>query len=110
MSFKLRDMTNSKGSEAKKRVIVDYKNVTSEFLDLFTDRYPYGYDDSDIIGYKNAKDEMIEAVPFETQGVKYLVKIGLKMDQYIENFLDNNNDDPLTGDAAERITEKGLEE
>lgn len=103
-------MTNSKGSDAKKRVIVDYKNVTSEILDLFTDRYPYGYDDSDIIRYKNAKGEMIEAVPFETPGVKYLVKIGLKMDQYIENFLDDDNDDPLPGDSAEGMIDESLEE
>lgn len=86
-------MSVSKGSDAKRRVIVDYKNVTNEILDLFTDRYPYGYDDGDIIRFKNAKGEMVKAVPFETADTKYLVKVSVQMDQQIEAFLEDDDDD-----------------
>lgn len=89
-------MSAPKGSEAKRRIIVDYKNVTNEILDLFTDRYPYGYDDSDIIRFKNAKGEMVRAVPFETIDTKYLVKVSVQMDQQIEAFLEDDDDDEVS--------------
>jgi hypothetical protein len=90
-------MSAPKQSEAKRRIIVDYKNVTNEILDLFTDRYPYGYDDSDIIRFKNAKGEMVRAVPFETADTKYLVKVSVQMDQQIEAFLEDEDDDSDSG-------------
>lgn len=74
----------------KKRVIVDYRNITPEILDMFTDRYPYGYDDEDVIKFKNAKGEMVRAVPFETKDTKYLVKVSVEMDAKIEAFLDDD--------------------
>lgn len=103
-------MANSKSSEAKRRVIVDYKNVTSEILDLFTDRYPYGYDESDVVQFKNSKGEVVKAVPFETADTKYLVKVGLKMDQHIENFLDEDNDDPMPGDDLGDMSAEAMDD
>lgn len=89
----------------KKRVIVDYKNVTPDILELFTDRYPYGYEDEDIIKFKNSKGELVSAVPFETKDTKYLVKISVEMDRKIEAFLededeesDNDLDEAVGGD------------
>lgn len=73
----------------KKRVIVDYKNVTAKILTLFSNRYPYGYEREDIISFKNAKGETVRAVPFETPDTKYLVKISMKMDAKIEAFIDD---------------------
>ncbi len=84
-------------SSDKKRVIVDYKNVTKEILDLFTDRYPYGYEDEDIIKFKNAKGENVKAVPFETKDTKYLIKVSVEMDAKIEAFMDDDDDDDDTG-------------
>ncbi len=40
-----------------KRVIVDYAKLTNEILNLLVDKFPDGYDDSDIISFKNAKNE-----------------------------------------------------
>lgn len=103
-------MASSNSSDAKRRVIVDYKNVTSEILDLFTDRYPYGYDDSDVVRFKNAKGEMVRAVPFETPDTKYLVKVSVQMDEHIENFLDEDNDDPMPGDDIDEVAEEDLDD
>lgn len=84
-------------SSEKKRVIVDYKNVTQDILELFTDRYPYGYEDEDIIKFKNAKGETVMAVPFETKDTKYLVKVSVEMDAKIEAFMDDDDDDDVVG-------------
>ncbi len=86
-------MSNAAPSD-KKRVIVDVKNVTKEILDLFTDRYPYGYEPEDIIKFKNAKGETVRAVPFETKDSKYLVKVSVEMDAKIEAFLDEEDSVP----------------
>ena len=93
-------MKPSKGPD-KKRVIVDYKNVTQDILAMFTDLYPYGYED-DVIKFKNAKGEMVTAVPVETDDTKYLIKVGVEMDAKIEAFLDDDDDsdDVVSEDAS----------
>ena len=42
-----------------KRVIVDYAKLTNEILTLLVEKFPDGYDDSDIIRFKNAKNECL---------------------------------------------------
>lgn len=79
------------GGQDKKRVIVDYKNITSDILEIFTDRYPYGYDDEDIIKFQNSKGETVKAVPFETADTRYLIKVSVEMDRKIEAFLDDED-------------------
>jgi DNA-directed RNA polymerase subunit delta len=107
-------MSTSKGQD-KKRVIVDYNNITSDILELFTDRYPYGYDDEDIIKFKNAKGETVKAVPFETSDTRYLIKVSVEMDRRIEAFLDDDEDDAdtvseSTPPAIEEMDEDAVEE
>ncbi len=96
-------MPASKGKDQKRRVIVDYKNVTQDILSLFTDRYPYGYDDSDIIKFQNAKGELVKAVPFETADTKYLVKVSVQMDERIEAYLDDDDEDDDLGDGDSSV-------
>ncbi len=86
-----------------KRVIVDYAKLTNEILNLLVDKFPDGYDDSDIIRFKNAKNELIEAVEVRTEDTIYLVKVSTKLSDRIENF---DEDDELFV-AVEPI--KGLE-
>ena len=45
-----------------KRVIVDYAKLTNEILNLLVERFPDGYDDSNIVRFRNAQNELIEAV------------------------------------------------
>lgn len=85
-------------SSDKRRVIVDYKNVTPEILELFSERYPYGYEDEDIIKFKNARGETVKAVPFETKDTKYLVKVSVEMDRKIEAFLDEEDVEDIPTD------------
>lgn len=83
-----------------KRVIVDYAKLTNEILNLLVEKFPDGYDDSDIIRFKNAKNESIEAVEVRTEDTIYLVKVSTKLADRIENFDDEDIDDvvaPISG-------------
>jgi hypothetical protein len=75
-----------------KRVIVDYAKLTNEILTLLVERFPEGYDDSDIIRFKNAKNETVEAVEVRTEDTIFLVKVSTKLADRIENFDDEDDD------------------
>ena len=78
-----------------KRVIVDYSKLTGEILNLLVEKFPDGYDDSDIVRFKNAKNETIEAVEVRTVDTIFLVKISLKLSDRIINY---DEDDELAED------------
>ncbi|MFN3951333.1 MAG: DNA primase [Thermaurantimonas sp.] len=79
----------------KKRIIVDYKNITNKLLSLLLETYPNGYEDS-IIKFKNARNEWVSAVPLETEDAKYLVKVSVELDKRVEAFsLMEEEDDPV---------------
>lgn len=48
--------------------------------------YPDGYDDRDIISFKNAHGDKIEAVEVLTEDTKYLVKISAKLEVTMANY------------------------
>jgi hypothetical protein len=76
-----------------KRVIVDFKKLTPEVLKLLVERYPDGYDDANIISFKNAHGERIEAVEVTTEDTKYLVKISAKLEVTMANYDEEDYDD-----------------
>lgn len=69
-----------------KRVIVNYSKLTNEILNLLVERFPDGYDDSNIIRFKNHKNETIEAVEVRTKDTVYLVKISTQLSDRLINF------------------------
>ncbi|UFH45728.1 DNA primase [Flavobacterium galactosidilyticum] len=80
-----------------KRVIVDYAKLTNEILNLLVEKFPDGYDDSNIISFRNAKNELIEAVEVRTEDTIYLVKVSTKLSDRIENY---DEDDELLIDEV----------
>lgn len=76
----------------KRRIIVDYKNITSDQLALITDRYPEGFAPEDMISFKNAKGETVRAVPLETSDTKYLFKVSIEMERRMEAYMDEDDD------------------
>ncbi len=76
----------------KRRIIVDYKNITSDQLSLITDRYPEGFAPEDMISFKNSKGETVRAVPLETEDTKYLFKVSIEMERRMEAFMDEDDD------------------
>ncbi|QBN17326.1 DNA primase [Flavobacterium nackdongense] len=69
-----------------RRVIVDYAKLTHEILNLLVEKFPDGYDDSNIIRFRNAQNELVEAVEVRTEDTIYLVKISTKLADRIENY------------------------
>ena len=75
-----------------RRVIVDYKKLNKEILDLLVGKFPYGYEPEDIITFRNAQNEIIEAVEVRTEDSIYLVKVSKRLADTMENFQDDDND------------------
>jgi len=70
------------------RRLIDYKKLSHELAALLIESYPYGYGDEDIIAFKNANGEYIEAVEIKTPDCLYLVKISKSLANFISNFDD----------------------
>lgn len=79
--------------ENLKRVIVDFKKLTPEILAMLVDKFPDGYDDRDIVSFKNAKNELIEAVELITEDTKYLVKVSEKLEVTMGNYDEDDYED-----------------
>src|SRR5690554_884028 len=73
-----------------KRIIVDYAKLTNEILTLLVEKFPDGYDDTDVIQFTNAKGELIEAVEVRSDDTIYLVKVSTKLQDRIESFEDED--------------------
>lgn len=76
-----------------RRIIVDYSKLTNEILTLLVDKFPDGYDDSNIIRFRNAHNELIEAVEVRTDDTIYLVKVSTKLASRLEKFDEEDIDD-----------------
>ena len=76
-----------------KRIIVDYSKLTNEILNLLVDRFPDGYDDSNVIRFRNTQNELVEAVEVRTEDTIYLVKVSTKLANRLEKFEDEDLED-----------------
>ena len=70
------------------RKLVDYKKLDHELAALLIETYPVGYGDDDIIIFKNANGEVVEAVELQTNNTLYLVKISKSLANFISTFDD----------------------
>ncbi|MEO8934342.1 MAG: hypothetical protein ABI295_08540 [Xanthomarina sp.] len=90
-----------------KRVIVDYQKLNEDILDLLVEKFPDGYDDEDIISFKNIKNEIVEAVEVRTEDTIYLVKVGVRlvqaMEDYSEEEVDAEEDDVADDDVVKDL-------
>jgi D-alanyl-D-alanine carboxypeptidase len=105
---------NSKRDNLK-RVIVDFKKLTPEILALLVEKYPDGYDDDNIITFRNANNEIVEAVEVTTEDTKYLVKVSTKLQVTMENYDEDDyedfeDDDPEAVQDPELTSEDDLGE
>ncbi|MBZ9626772.1 hypothetical protein LB450_01530 [Psychroflexus sp. CAK1W] len=69
-----------------KRIIIDYKKLTPEILSMLVQKYPDGYDDRDVLVFKNSKNETVEAVEVKTEDTTYLVKISTRLEDTMTKF------------------------
>ena len=85
-------------NDNRKRVIVDFKKLTPEILAMLVEKYPDGYDDDQIISFRNQHNEIIEAVEVTTEDTKYLVKVSTKLAVTMENYDEDDYEDFDTDD------------
>lgn len=89
-------------SQNLKKVIVDYKKLNNEILDLLVSKYPDGFGDTDIISFKNQHNETIECVEVRTEDTIYLVKVSKRLAVAMEDYdgddvsYDDEIDNPLS--------------
>ena len=93
-----------------KRVIVDYKKLTPEILSLLVEKYPDGYDDDQIISFRNAKNEKIEAVEVRTEDSIYLVKISTRLENTMANYDEDDYEEADFNEPIVEIPEKNNDE
>ena len=74
-----------------KRVIVDYEKLNTDILDLLVEKYPDGYDYSDIISFQNSEGKTISKVEVRTDTTVYLVKISSKLEQTLEDYQEDDS-------------------
>ncbi|WP_244299725.1 hypothetical protein [Aquimarina algiphila] len=74
-----------------KRVIVDYKKLNNTILDLLVNEYPDGYDDQNIITFRNAQNEIVECVEVKTEDTLYLVKVSKRLVSAMESYEDEDD-------------------
>lgn len=92
-----------------KRIIVDYKKLTPEILGLLVEKYPDGYDDDQVISFKNAKNETVEAVEVRTEDSIYLVKVSTRLENTMANYDEDDYDDSDFNEPIVEIPEKADE-
>jgi DNA-directed RNA polymerase subunit delta len=93
-----------------KRVIVDYSKLTNEILNLLVEKFPDGYDDSDIVRFKNARNEAIEAVEVRTLDTVFLVKISTKLSDRIINYDEDDELNDVEDDSIDALKELEIDD
>ena len=79
-------MMKSDQNPPVKRVIVDFKKLNDEILELLVTKYPDGYTSSDIIRFKNAAGEWIECAEVRTEDTVYLVKVSRRLEDAMSDY------------------------
>ena len=95
------------------RKIVDSQKLNEDILNLLVEKFPDGYSDKDIIAFRNAQNEYIEAVEVKTEDTVYLVKIGKRLVQAMEKNEEdeddlNDNDSSKNTVDIDALNEEGL--
>ncbi|WP_299556933.1 hypothetical protein [Seonamhaeicola sp.] len=73
------------------RKIVDYQKLNQDILNLLVEKFPDGYGDRDIISFRNAHNDLIEAVEVRTEDTIYLVKVGTHLANAMMDFGDESD-------------------
>lgn len=92
-------------ANTKPRVIQDYEKLSKEIKEQIKLYYPDGYSDH-LITFKNAQDETVSALPFETDEKVYMVRMSVRKAQQL---VDEDNDYDEDGVLLSRQREKYMD-
>ncbi|MDR1895264.1 MAG: hypothetical protein LBR10_00545 [Prevotellaceae bacterium] len=83
VSSETNNKTGVKPRNGKKKLVVSYKNLSPELVDLLKEKYPKGYSDY-LIKVNKGNGQFFYAVTLDTETTDYLVKVDVKIDSEIE--------------------------
>ena len=92
-----------------KRIIVDYKKLTPEILNLLVEKFPDGYGIRDIVKFTNHKGQYIEAVEVSTEDTMYLVKISDELVDSMESHEEDEEDVIISDDLNIDVDDADLD-
>ena len=96
-----------KKNNSLKRIIVDFKKLNKDILDLIMERYPNGYGDRDIICFRNARGDWVECIEVRTEDTMYLVKVSKRLSVAIEEYeVDESDDEEIDVENSESFEEE----
>lgn len=102
-------MSMNASRKHKKKLIVSYKNLSEDLLELFKEAYPEGYRDY-IQRTVKPNGESIFVVPLETDDTTYMIKIEVKVDSALaadeemdKDFYGDDDDKEMDFDTLDSI-------
>jgi hypothetical protein len=99
----------------KKKLVVSYKNLSSELVALLKETYPKGYSDY-LIKVNKGNGEFFYAITLDTDDADYLIKVDVKIDSEIEEIeralfeQPDSVDDDFPDDNTEPFVDDGDDE
>jgi hypothetical protein len=72
-----------KTSLTKKKLVVSYKNLPPDVIELIREQYPKGYSDY-LIKVDRGNGDFFYAITLNTETIDYLIKVDVKIDSEIE--------------------------
>lgn len=80
--------------------VVDFKKISPELRDKLKDEFPDGFEEKDIIKFKNMQGEEVKAIRLEDaeNEIVYLVKIEKKLSVINDEFLEEEDVEPEISD------------
>lgn len=91
---------------SKARIFKKYESLDEEIIEQIKLAYPRGFENK-LILFKNAKNEFVSALPFETDEFYFLIKMTKDMaKEIIEEDEDYDDEGNLKEDIFDELTEK----
>jgi len=97
-------------TQGMKRIIVNFKKLTPDIMARLVEKYPDGYGDDDIITFKNARNETVEAVELRTEDCVYLVKVSTRLQDTMSDFDEDDYREDEFNEPLIDLPERSAEE
>jgi len=83
---------------SKPRVIKEFDKLEDQIKEAVFEKYPYGFD-RHIITFKNHKNQLVSALPFEAEDKYYMIKMTrAEANEIVQAWDDDNEDDDMSSD------------
>ncbi len=101
----------------KRRLVIDYKNLSPELIAILKLRYPHGYNNH-VMKVSKPNGDFFHAITLDTTDASYLVKVPVKIDTKIKDDEDDKtlfthtdeigtSEDTFPEDAEEQADDYG---